>query len=42
MNAHADGMARTLKAQYMKTSIQNLQSTGTFGATGAMKRYESN
>ena len=37
MNPEKDGTSRTIKAQYGKTSVQNLQSTGTFGATGVLK-----
>lgn len=32
-----NGYCRTLKQQYAKTAIQNLQSEGTFGATGAIQ-----
>ena len=32
-----NGYCRTLKQQYSKTAIQNLQAHGTFGATGAMQ-----
>lgn len=39
VNANPDGTSRTIKSQYGKTSIPNLQSHGTFGATGAMKKW---
>ena len=32
-----NGYCRTLKQQYAKTAIQNLQSKGTFGATGVIQ-----
>ena len=32
-----NGFCRTLKSQYSKTAIQNLQSQGTFGATGVIQ-----
>ena len=32
-----NGYCRTLKQQYAKTAIQNLQSKGTFGATGVVQ-----
>lgn len=36
-NAELDGTARTVKAQYAKTSAANFERSGSFGATGVME-----
>lgn len=35
-NTSVDDTARTIKAQYAKTSLANLSRDGSFGATGAI------
>lgn len=34
INEHELGVCRTIKAQYQQTTPDNLNKTGTFGATG--------
>ena len=36
INAYDDGICRTLKAQYAKTSSANFTYDGTYGATGVI------
>lgn len=40
LNPYVDGTARTIKAQYHKTSISCFTRQGTFGATGVIVIYE--
>ena len=42
MNTDSDGAARTIKAQYAKTSFANLSRGGSFGATGAIAGGDRN
>ena len=41
LNTEDDGMCRTIKAVYCKTSLANFLHTGDWGATGAIVVYES-
>lgn len=40
INVEPDGMCRTIKAVYYKTSVANLLYRNDWGATGAMLIYE--
>ena len=42
INASEDGTARTIKAQYSKTSKANFEYQGTYGATGVAVDYGAN
>lgn len=39
INPEPDGMCRTIKAQYAKTSKANFEYTGTYGATGVRENF---
>lgn len=38
LNPMPDGSCRTLKYQYQKNSIGNFESSGSFGATGVLRK----
>lgn len=40
LNPQDDGTSRTIKSQYAKNSVQNLESTGSFGCSGAIRAKE--
>ncbi len=40
LNPMPDGTCRTLKNQYYKNSISNFESTGSFGATGVIDKWQ--
>ena len=40
INPCTDGSARTIKAQYYKNSLRNLELRGGRGCTGVVKVYE--
>lgn len=41
INTEHDGVSRTVKAQYFKTSVANFLYINDWGATGAMVIYET-
>ena len=40
LNPYMGVICRTIKSQYWKNSISNFVSTGTFGATGVIRKLE--
>lgn len=41
LNPDKNNTCRTLKLQYQKNSISNFMSKGSFGATGVIRKYET-